>query len=142
MKTLPVATVQVSISSGPKRRTRITSIDALRGLIMFTMIFVSVFSAFSSLPLPTLAKSIGNLTLHWRVIARALGVVAFAALVYLAFAFRGKDDHRIITLSPFSIHTEWYGILGLIGWAYLVAAIVFLVFRGHRTALLERKSVV
>ena len=28
------------------------------------------------------------------------------------------------------------GILGLIGWAYLVAAIVFLVFRGHRTALL------
>ena len=37
---------------------------------------------------------------------------------------------------PFSINTEWYGILGLIGWAYLVAAIVFLIFRTHRTAVL------
>jgi len=31
---------------------------------------------------------------------------------------------------------DWYGILGLIGWAYLVASIVYLVFRNHRTALL------
>ncbi len=32
--------------------------------------------------------------------------------------------------------TAWYGILGLIGWAYLVAALVFLVFRTNRTAIL------
>ncbi|MFL5244552.1 MAG: DUF5009 domain-containing protein [Gemmataceae bacterium] len=233
MKTLPLASVQVSISSGPTHRTRITSIDALRGLIMFTMIFVNdiagvshdivpwwmchfppngdgmtfvdlvfpaflfiagmsipfalgrrldkgepiwktllhvltrtlsllfigilmvnetpdtdkmgwsgdlwstlmylgVIIAFSPLTLPTLAKSSGD----WRVIAWALRVMAFAALLYLAFAFRGKDDHRIITLSPFSIHTEWYGILGLIGWAYLVGTIAFLLFRNQRTALL------
>ena len=35
-----------------------------------------------------------------------------------------------------SLSTEWYGILGLIGWAYLVTCVVFLVFRGHRTAIL------
>lgn len=56
--------------------------------------------------------------------------------MFLAFAFVGNDGHRIITLSPFSIHTEWWGILGLIGWAYLVGAVVFLLFGNHRTALL------
>jgi predicted acyltransferase len=65
--------------------------------------------------------------------ARALG---WAALVWLAFAYRGADGQRIITLAPLSVHTEWYGILGLIGWAYLVAAVAFLVFRARRTALL------
>jgi predicted acyltransferase len=72
----------------------------------------------------------------WRAVTRSLRLVGLAALVALAFAFRGEHGRRIITLAPFSIHTEWYGILGLIGWAYLVASAVFLVFRGHRTALL------
>ena len=57
-------------------------------------------------------------------------------LVFLAFAYRDKHGHGIITLRPFSIRTEWYGILGLIGWAYLVASLVFLVFGTHRIALL------
>ena len=63
-------------------------------------------------------------------------VAGLVALVWLAFAFRGAKGERIITLAPFSLDTEWYGILGLIGWAYLVACIVFLVFRGNRTAIL------
>jgi heparan-alpha-glucosaminide N-acetyltransferase len=67
------------------------------------------------------------------IILRAMG---FALLVYLAFVFRGKDGYRIISLSPFSIHTLWFGALGRIGWAYLIASIAFLVFRNHRTALL------
>jgi predicted acyltransferase len=66
----------------------------------------------------------------------ALRVLGFALLAFLAFSYRGAHDQRIITLRPFSIRTSWYGILGLIGWAYLVAAIVFLLFRTHRTALL------
>jgi hypothetical protein len=66
----------------------------------------------------------------------ALRIIGLASLIFLAFAFRGEDGRRIITLAPFSIHTQWYGILGLIGWSYLVAALVYLVFRGHRTALL------
>jgi len=39
-------------------------------------------------------------------------------------------------LAPFSLRTEWWGILGLIGWAYLVGAVVYLIFRSQRTALL------
>jgi len=71
-----------------------------------------------------------------RIISSALRILGFVTLVFLAFAFRGTNGQRIISLSPFFIHTEWYGILGLIGWAYLVGSLAFLVFEGRRTALL------
>ena len=69
-------------------------------------------------------------------LSQAIRVLGFVGMICLAFTFRGAHDRRIITLSPFSIHTDWYGILGLIGWAYLIGSISFLIFRGHRTALL------
>ncbi len=94
-----------------------------------TWMFFSAILAFSSLALPRRERLS-------RIVTVVLRVFGLASLVFLAFAFRGKDDHRIITLSPFFIHTEWYGILGLIGWAYLVAALVFFVFRTYRTAVL------
>ena len=94
-----------------------------------TLMFLSAIFAFSSLTVPNRERT-------FRSIALALRVLGLASLVVLAFVFRGKDGQRIITLSPFSIHTQWYGILGLVGWAYLVAAIIFLIFRSHRTALL------
>jgi heparan-alpha-glucosaminide N-acetyltransferase len=72
----------------------------------------------------------------WKHVSLGLRVLGFAGLVSLAFVFRGEGGQRMITLSPFSINTEWYGILGLIGWAYLVCSIIFLAFRTHRTALL------
>ena len=61
-------------------------------------------------------------------------------MVFLAFAFRGSKGERIIALHStwplISIRTEWYGILGLIGWAYLVACLIYLIFRNNRAALL------
>jgi predicted acyltransferase len=72
----------------------------------------------------------------WAALSWGLRIIGVAALVWLALVFRGKDGQRIVTLSPFSIHTEWYGILGLIGWAYLVGSMVFLVFGTNRVALL------
>ena len=63
-------------------------------------------------------------------------IVGFLGLVGLALAFRGQEGRRLVTFWPFSIHTGWFGILGLIGGAYLVAAVVFLLFRANRTALL------
>jgi len=101
-----------------------------------TLMFLSAILAFSSLIPPRKSEASPGRERPFSIVTVALRVLGLASLVFLAFAFRGKDAHRIITLSPLSIHTEWYGILGLIGWAYLVAAIVFLVFRGHRTALL------
>jgi heparan-alpha-glucosaminide N-acetyltransferase len=73
---------------------------------------------------------------RWRIVSRVLQTLGVASLVVLAFIFVGPDGQRIITLSPFVLHHEWWGILGLIGWSYLVGAIVFLVFRANRTALL------
>ena len=106
------------------------------GSLWRMLMFLSAMLAFSSFGWPRKSESSPDRQRTVRRIMVALRVLGLASLVFLAFAFRGRDGHRIITLSPFSIHTEWYGILGLIGWAYLVAAIVFLIFRDHRTALL------
>jgi heparan-alpha-glucosaminide N-acetyltransferase len=70
----------------------------------------------------------------WKIVSLVLRIAGFAALIFLAFTFPGR--HPIITLSPLHIHASWFGILGIIGWAYFIAAMTFLVFRGHRTALL------
>src|SRR5580765_5484486 len=55
-----------------------------------------------------------------RLVNLCVRLAGLAGLVWLAFAFRDAKGQRIITLAPFSLATEWYGILGLIGWAYLV----------------------
>ena len=72
----------------------------------------------------------------WRGITIGLRIVGMVTLVWLAFIYRTRNGGTLISLDPFSIRTSWYGILGLIGWAYLVASIVFLVFRTNRTAIL------
>jgi hypothetical protein len=72
----------------------------------------------------------------WRMLNRCVRLGGVAGLLWLAFAFRGAHGERIVTLAPFSLHTKWYGILGLIGWAYLVACTVYLAFGSHRTAIL------
>jgi len=98
------------------------------------LMYLSAIAAFCSIsPRLSAPESRGN---AWRIASRCVRLAGLAVLVWLAFAFRGAKGQRIITLAPFSLDTEWYGILGLIGWAYLVTCIVFLVFRGKRTAIL------
>ena len=72
----------------------------------------------------------------WRRVNLGVRLAGLAALICLAFAFRDAKGGRIITLAPFSLNPEWYGILGLIGWAYLVTCIVYLMCRDNRTAIL------
>lgn len=198
---------------------RITSIDALRGLVMFTMIFVNdlatvgaivpdwmmhyelrhgdangmtfvdlVFPAFlfivgMSIPfalgsrmdkgertwktlLHVLQRTasllfIGVLMVNeapdearlgwspslWVVLMFVSAIFAFGsikwmrligllALLWLAYIWVGPQGEKMLTLSPFHLSAQWWGILGLIGWDYLVGSTVFLVFKGHRTALL------
>jgi len=57
---------------------------------------------------------------------RATGVII---LVVLAVIYRGGDDGTQC-MSP-----HWWGILGLIGWAYLVGCICYQVFKGNIVAL-------
>jgi predicted acyltransferase len=99
-----------------------------------TLMYISAILAFCSF-----APKKGSDARRWNVAAivfLSLRIVGFIGLVALALLFRGAAGRRMVTLWPFSIHTAWFGILGLIGWAYLMAALVYLIFRDHRTALL------
>src|SRR6266508_5170908 len=100
-----------------------------------TLMFLSAILAFSTIG-PRSAVKEETMLSTWRYVSLALRGLGFVGLAWLALAFRGENGRRIIRLSPFSIHTEWYGILGLIGWAYLVSSFVYLIFRGNRVALL------
>src|SRR2546421_56975 len=75
-----------------------------------------------------------------RALTIVLRILGWAIMIFLAFAYRGSKGERIIALHStwplISIRTEWYGILGLIGWAYLVACLIYLIFRNNRAALL------
>ncbi|HEY4414625.1 MAG TPA: DUF5009 domain-containing protein [Verrucomicrobiae bacterium] len=73
---------------------------------------------------------------HWNILSLSLRGLGLVSLVWLALVFRDDHGRPIFTLWPFHVATDWYGILGLIGWAYLVAAVVYLSFRNHRTAVL------
>nr|WP_267877729.1 DUF5009 domain-containing protein [Duganella guangzhouensis] len=59
-------------------------------------------------------------------VLRALGL---AGLVALALQFRGGPDGST-RLAP-----QWWGILGLIGWAYLYSAIAWRLTRSHQLAI-------
>lgn len=54
-----------------------------------------------------------------RWIVNGLRAISVLALLVLAFIYRGGPDDAIYTFGP-----QWWGILGLIGWAYLVSGIV------------------
>ena len=98
------------------------------------LMYFSAIAAFCSIsPRPSALESRWN---GWQAVSFCVRLAGVAALIWLAFAFRGAKGQRIITLAPLSLDTCWYGILGLIGWAYLVTTIVYLVFRGNRTAIL------
>jgi predicted acyltransferase len=71
----------------------------------------------------------------WRGFNLAVRGLGFTGILFCALSFSRKN-HHILTLYPLHINTSWYGILGLIGWAYLAAAVLFLVFKTNRTALL------
>lgn len=207
-----------AVAAGGCRTTRITSIDALRGLVMLTMIFVNdlasagamvpdwmmhyelrhpdangmtfvdlVFPAFlfivgMAIPfalgsrmdkgepiwrthLHVLQRTvslwfIGVLMVNGEPDSQALGwapgvwvvLMLFAAtcafgssqwlrrvgciaLLYLSTVWVGPSDEKLLTLAPFQIRTQWWGILGLIGWDYWVGSMAFILFKGNRTAL-------
>jgi predicted acyltransferase len=59
---------------------------------------------------------------------KALGVLI---LLVLAFIYRGGADDHLVYFAP-----QWWGILGLIGWAYLVSALVSIFARGRLIILI------
>jgi heparan-alpha-glucosaminide N-acetyltransferase len=56
-------------------------------------------------------------------LGRSLRIIGAAGLVLLALLFIREDGSRGIT-------PQWWGILGLIGWAYLIASFIYLLGKG------------
>ena len=52
-------------------------------------------------------------------------------LILLAFLYKGGS-----ATAPHGLRPEWWGILGIIGWAYLVCAGLFLIFKGRFSVML------
>jgi heparan-alpha-glucosaminide N-acetyltransferase len=61
-----------------------------------------------------------------RKAAVALRAVGAALLFALAVLYHGRGHPGFIELRP-----QWWGVLGLIGWAYLVACTTYIAFRRH-----------
>jgi heparan-alpha-glucosaminide N-acetyltransferase len=61
-----------------------------------------------------------------------LRILAALALAGLLFVFRGKNGAGQVVW----LQHSWWGILGLIGWAYLVCCVAYLAFRGSSVALM------
>lgn len=98
-----------------------------------TLLYTAAILAFSAIAPPHGPRPAAR---PWRVLSLSCRVLGLATLVWLAFAWRGGEGERMVTLWPFTLRVQWWGILGLIGWAYLVGSILYLVFGSHRTALL------
>jgi heparan-alpha-glucosaminide N-acetyltransferase len=62
-----------------------------------------------------------------RRINDAIRLIGLILIVVVAFSFRDARGHWL--------RHSWYGILGLIGFAYVIAAVIYLIFRENRTAL-------
>jgi predicted acyltransferase len=79
------------------------------------LMYLAVILVWSVLP-----GALGSrLMVRW--LARFLGV---ALLAMLAVLYRGNSHTGLIEMRP-----QWWGILGLIGWAYLVGCTVYLLLR-------------
>jgi predicted acyltransferase len=66
-----------------------------------------------------------------RRVLLGLKILAAALLVVLVIVFRGQGEDGRVTM----LQTSWWGILGMIGWCYLAASLLFLACRGNRTVL-------
>ena len=63
---------------------------------------------------------------------RAIQVAGGSGLVVLLALFRGANDAG----QTIWLQTDYWGMLGMIGWAYLVASLCWLAFRNQATALM------
>jgi len=70
-----------------------------------------------------------NPTRQW--IYRGLRIAGFVILIVLAVIYRRSSNDGVGWMRP-----QWWGILGLIGWAYIATVIVYLLFRKHLIAVI------
>ncbi|MDR6944885.1 DUF5009 domain-containing protein [Mucilaginibacter pocheonensis] len=59
-----------------------------------------------------------------------LSGLGIAILIAMAAIYKGRDDGEVTWMRP-----QWWGILGIIGWAYLICAVVYLLAKGKLKVL-------
>jgi predicted acyltransferase len=129
IRTLALLFLGVLMVNGSPDATRLGWSPALWQVLMFA----SAILAFTSFT-PRDSSEID--ARRWKARSRLLRCVGIALLLWLGAVWVGPKREHLLTLSPFSLRSQWWGILGLIGWDYLVGSVVYLLFRGHRTAML------
>jgi len=70
-------------------------------------------------------------SLSRRRLCLGLRIGAAAALIALAVIYRGQAGGGPVH----GLRHSWWGILGMIGWTYLAASVLYLAVKGNRTAL-------
>jgi len=71
-----------------------------------------------------------------RNLVLALRYVGVVLLILLAFLYRGTDKKELIEMRP-----HWWGILGLIAWAYLVSCIAYTSLRRQLAGMMGVTSI-
>jgi hypothetical protein len=69
------------------------------------------------------------LSKHKRYTLQGIGI---ALLVFLAIVYKGGETGNTVWLKP-----HWWGILGLIGWSYLLSSLVFMFSKGKLPLLIS-----
>ncbi|MDM8009139.1 MAG: DUF5009 domain-containing protein [Phycisphaerae bacterium] len=100
----------------PQYRADLTGLSKAAWVLL---LFLGVILVWNGYP-----HTVGRI--RWLFLGLRLGGIAL--LTVLAAVYRGGQEGTWM-------QTSWWGILGLIGWAYLIAAGIFLLF-GARTAVL------
>lgn len=62
---------------------------------------------------------------------KVLNIIGFVGLGLCAWLYRGKYDGDTVWLQ-----TQWWGILGLIGWAYFTVSMIYLLCKNNVTAII------
>lgn len=57
--------------------------------------------------------------------------IGLAALIVMAILYKGGSDDHIRGMQP-----SWWGILGIIGWSYIVCAIIYVLTKGKLSLLI------
>jgi heparan-alpha-glucosaminide N-acetyltransferase len=60
-----------------------------------------------------------------------LQALGWAVLITMCILFKGEEDGQVLWMRPY-----WWGILGLIGWSYLICALTYLFSRGRFAILI------
>src|SRR5258708_2750396 len=134
--------------SGIDGSSRVTSVDTLRGLTILLMIFVNDLGPGAPSWMHHIQPpNADGLTLAWWVIPRELGwkrysliglkLFGILGLIVLLAIYRREPGPAEIpfwgTVSDWRwLRIGWWGILGLIGWAYLTVSLIMLVLGRRR----------